>query len=155
MTWSRQVEIDFTPVGNRREEQCVLNSQTQSCMHWKRMEIRVRIKRTTSPTSIDFKCARKLSSQSVVAVQFNSIVGLGQSGGDLETLTMTDWNVLGTQLLAGNMNFKWKVWCPSYLFVLSDKIHSPPSKQHLEFQSTSSLIKWLIKPSLRHSALPT
>lgn len=90
MTWSRQVEIDFTPVGNRREEQCVLDSQTQSCMHWKRMEIRVRIKRTTSPTSIDFKCARKLSSQSVVAVQFNSIVGLGQSGGDLETLTMTD-----------------------------------------------------------------
>lgn len=25
MTWSRQVEIDFTPVGNRREEQCVLD----------------------------------------------------------------------------------------------------------------------------------
>lgn len=85
MTRSRQVEIDFAPVGKQeRRAVCAGQAATLSqgrrtemaerpdtvVLHWKRIEIGVRIKRTTSPTSIDFKCARKLSSQSVVAVKF-------------------------------------------------------------------------------------
>lgn len=88
---------------------CTETAEQPDIQHWKRVELRVRTIRTTSPTFVDIKSACKLSSQSVLAVNFGWIFfstnswTWPESGRDLETLKMTDLNVLGTQLLAGNM----------------------------------------------------